>query len=175
MKVIYGETSFHLLIFILTFAINDVLGNDRDSYEAYNLINGPEPATEHDAIDGPFRPTSSIEDSFLDQTTSATTARPTSRRTLIPRRVYSPYKHERPHNRFLNYGRKKVKPGIELENEILKSKVDVLGSILKLHVQTLRKVNLSFSADLFVSFHFSDFNLKYIFLAAFLNIFLNLS
>lgn len=55
-------------------------------------------------------------------------------------RVYSHYKYDRPYNRFLNYGRKKVKQGIGLENEIIRSKVDVLGSILKLHVQKLRQV-----------------------------------
>ena len=75
--------------------------------------------------------------------TETTTAAPadTNPRTLIPRRVYNRYKHhERGYNRFLNYGRRKTKPGRELENEILKSKVNVLGEILKVHVQSLREV-----------------------------------
>ncbi|KAK7069953.1 hypothetical protein SK128_021416, partial [Halocaridina rubra] len=44
-----------------------------------------------------------------------------------------------PFSDFLNYGKKKVKPGIELENEIIKSKVEVLGEILKNHVESLRR------------------------------------
>ncbi|XP_018023070.1 uncharacterized protein LOC108679062, partial [Hyalella azteca] len=60
---------------------------------------------------------------------------------LIPRRTFSRLKHDRPYNRFLNYGRKRVKPGSELENEILRSKVETLGGILKQHVQKLRQVS----------------------------------
>ncbi|KAK4305073.1 hypothetical protein Pmani_023017 [Petrolisthes manimaculis] len=44
------------------------------------------------------------------------------------------------HSPFLNYGQKKIKPGPEIENEIVKSKVEVLGEILKRHVQGLRQV-----------------------------------
>lgn len=54
------------------------------------------------------------------------------------------YKEERPpFTEFLNYGKKKVKPGRELENEVIKSKVEVLGAILKTHIHRLRQVSLS--------------------------------
>lgn len=43
---------------------------------------------------------------------------------------------------FLNYGQKKIKPGPEIENEIIKSKVEVLGEILKRHVHALRQVRI---------------------------------
>ncbi|KAK8726504.1 hypothetical protein OTU49_010282 [Cherax quadricarinatus] len=60
---------------------------------------------------------------------------------LLPLQVLAQYKSERaPFNEFLNYGKKKVKAGPELENEIIKSKVEVLGEILKHHVQSLRQV-----------------------------------
>ncbi|XP_071546933.1 sushi, von Willebrand factor type A, EGF and pentraxin domain-containing protein 1-like isoform X1 [Panulirus ornatus] len=61
---------------------------------------------------------------------------------LMPSTVaVAQYKTERaPFNEFLNYGRKKLKPGRELENEVIKSKVEVLGEILKHHVQRLRQV-----------------------------------
>lgn len=59
-----------------------------------------------------------------------------------PTKALAQYKTERaPFNEFLNYGRKKLKPGRELENEIIKSKVEVLGEILKHHVQKLRQVS----------------------------------
>ncbi|XP_047481240.1 LOW QUALITY PROTEIN: sushi, von Willebrand factor type A, EGF and pentraxin domain-containing protein 1-like [Penaeus chinensis] len=64
------------------------------------------------------------------------------------------FKTERPpYPDFLNYGKKKfTKPGIELENEIIKSKVEVLGEILKSHVHQLRqapgqRVELVFLVD----------------------------
>ncbi|XP_045583570.2 sushi, von Willebrand factor type A, EGF and pentraxin domain-containing protein 1 isoform X3 [Procambarus clarkii] len=61
--------------------------------------------------------------------------------SMLPTEALAQYKHERaPFNEFLNYGKKKIKAGPELENEIIKSKVEVLGEILKHHVQNLRKV-----------------------------------
>lgn len=81
-------------------------------------------------------PTTTSASSVLNSPEESTT----SRSSLIHRRVFSHLKYDRPYNRFLNYGRKIVKPGIELENEIIRSKVDTLGSILKLHVQKLRQV-----------------------------------
>ncbi|XP_076046526.1 sushi, von Willebrand factor type A, EGF and pentraxin domain-containing protein 1-like [Oratosquilla oratoria] len=51
------------------------------------------------------------------------------------------YKTERPkYDAWLNYGSKKIKPGRETENDIIKSKVEVLGQILKKHVHKLRQV-----------------------------------
>lgn len=59
----------------------------------------------------------------------------------LPAVAQTVYKDERPpFDEFLNYGKKKVKPGRELENEVIKSKVEVLGEILKTHVQKLRQV-----------------------------------
>ena len=55
----------------------------------------------------------------------------------------SNYKQERPeYKQFLNYGVKRLKTADNkrLENEIIKSKVEVLGSVLKKHVDALRKV-----------------------------------
>ena len=50
------------------------------------------------------------------------------------------FKQEVPYSPYLNYGTKRIKPGIEIENEVIKNKVEVLGAILKKHVQKLRKV-----------------------------------
>lgn len=61
----------------------------------------------------------------------------------LPSLAAAQYKTERPpYNEFLNYGKKIVKPGDELGNEIIKSKVDVLGAIFKQHVHRLRQVYL---------------------------------
>ncbi|MPC76212.1 hypothetical protein E2C01_070619 [Portunus trituberculatus] len=48
------------------------------------------------------------------------------------------YKNDR-FNEFLNYGKKVVKPGEEIGNEIIKSKVEVLGELFKQHVHGLRQ------------------------------------
>lgn len=68
------------------------------------------------------------------------------------------FKTERPpYPDFLNYGKKKfTKPGIELENEIIKSKVEVLGEILKSHVHQLRQVSLFQISSLSYSYLFSS-------------------
>lgn len=59
----------------------------------------------------------------------------------LPCLAAAQYKTERaPFNEFLNYGKKIVKPGDEIGNEIIKSKVDVLGEIFKQHVHRLRQV-----------------------------------
>lgn len=56
----------------------------------------------------------------------------------------SQFKTERPpYEDFLNYGIKKFKPINENENEIIKSKVEVLGQVLKNHVDKLRKVRIN--------------------------------
>ncbi|CAL4065422.1 unnamed protein product, partial [Meganyctiphanes norvegica] len=68
--------------------------------------------------------------------------------------VHSNYKTERPdYKQWLNYGTKRQKPtGNEIENEIIKSKVEVLGEILKKHVKKIRqspeqKLDLVFLVD----------------------------
>ena len=93
-------------------------------------------------------------------TTSTTT---TSRPRIRPSSFYSPLKHERYYNRFLNYGRRIEKPGAEIENEIIQSKVNTLGAILKLHINKLRQVNSNakFNADLVISLQ-GDFRLCHI-------------
>ena len=48
--------------------------------------------------------------------------------------------HEIPYSPFLNYGTKRLKPGIEILNEVHKNKIELLGELLKKHVQRLRKV-----------------------------------
>ncbi|XP_050712143.1 sushi, von Willebrand factor type A, EGF and pentraxin domain-containing protein 1-like isoform X3 [Eriocheir sinensis] len=59
----------------------------------------------------------------------------------LPSLAAAQYKTERaPFNEFLNYGKKILKPGDEIGNEIIKSKVDVLGEIFKQHVHRLRQV-----------------------------------
>lgn len=59
----------------------------------------------------------------------------------LPSLAAAQFKSERPpFNEFLNYGKKILKPGEEIGNEIIKSKVDVLGEIFKQHVQRLRQV-----------------------------------
>ncbi|XP_068228821.1 sushi, von Willebrand factor type A, EGF and pentraxin domain-containing protein 1-like isoform X2 [Palaemon carinicauda] len=59
----------------------------------------------------------------------------------LPATLSSDFKTEKPpYSDFLNYGKKKLKPGPDLENEIIKSKVEVLGEILKHHVERLRQV-----------------------------------
>ena len=52
------------------------------------------------------------------------------------------YKNEH-FNGFLNYGKKVVKPGEEIGNEIIKSKVEVLGELFKQHVHGLRQVSIA--------------------------------
>ena len=59
----------------------------------------------------------------------------------LPALAAAQYKTERPpFNEFLNYGKKILKPGDELGNAIIKSKVEVLGEIFKQHVHGLRQV-----------------------------------